>query len=240
MPSNLGFSGGMNVGIRAALAEGATRILLVNSDMIVPPDLAGQLERALAETATAGIAAPVVLMRSAPHRVATAGIAYSLTTGRMRQEEFGRLFNWHDGGRATVTAVSGCLMLIDARVFAAVGLFDEAYFFSFEDIDFCLRARRAGFATILDRALVAYHEGGRSLDVRSTARLYYASRNHLRLARAISPATGVGPACRAVGIVGLNLLHAMRGAGGSRGRRAAAVLRGVRDHVRGRYGADAG
>src|SRR5260221_10661782 len=33
---NLGFSGGVNVGIRAALERGADAVLLVNSDVIVP------------------------------------------------------------------------------------------------------------------------------------------------------------------------------------------------------------
>ena len=43
--SNLGFSGGMNVGIREALDRGADRVLLVNSDVIVPPDAVGRLEQ---------------------------------------------------------------------------------------------------------------------------------------------------------------------------------------------------
>ncbi|NJL34538.1 MAG: glycosyltransferase, partial [Chloroflexaceae bacterium] len=36
-------------------------------------------------------------------------------------------------------------MLIDCRVFDAIGLFDERFFFYYEDIEFCTRARRAGF-----------------------------------------------------------------------------------------------
>ena len=40
---NLGFSGGMNLGIRSALSRGAGAILLVNSDATVTPDCAGRL-----------------------------------------------------------------------------------------------------------------------------------------------------------------------------------------------------
>jgi GT2 family glycosyltransferase len=64
--NNLGFSGGTNVGIRAALARGADRILLVNSDVIVPPDTVEHLERCLDTTPEAGIAGPMVLARSEP------------------------------------------------------------------------------------------------------------------------------------------------------------------------------
>ena len=45
--ANLGFSGGMNAGIRDAVARGADRVLLVNSDVIVPPNCIGRLEDAL-------------------------------------------------------------------------------------------------------------------------------------------------------------------------------------------------
>ncbi|HEY2905172.1 MAG TPA: glycosyltransferase, partial [Vicinamibacterales bacterium] len=51
--SNLGFSAGMNTGIREALTRGADRVLLVNSDVIVPPDCADRLERCLDATPAA-------------------------------------------------------------------------------------------------------------------------------------------------------------------------------------------
>ena len=56
-----------------------------------------------------------------------------------------------------VDAVSGCVMLIRREVFERIGLLDEAYFFSFEDIDFCLRARKAGFHTACVQDARAYH-----------------------------------------------------------------------------------
>ena len=38
-------------------------------------------------------------------------------------------------------------MLIRRHVFEEAGLLDESYFFGYEDIEFCLRARNAGFLT---------------------------------------------------------------------------------------------
>ena len=66
---NLGFSGGINAGIAEARRRGATHVLLVNSDVVVPPDCVGALERALA-SAAAGIAGPLLLSRSAPDKIA--------------------------------------------------------------------------------------------------------------------------------------------------------------------------
>src|SRR5262245_20092755 len=58
--SNLGFSGGMNRGITAALAEQAESVLLVNSDVTVAPETIRRLRTTLAEYPDTGIAGPLV------------------------------------------------------------------------------------------------------------------------------------------------------------------------------------
>jgi GT2 family glycosyltransferase len=136
-----------------------------------------------------------------------------------------------------VDAVSGCVMLVTRDVFDAVGVFDDDYFFSFEDIDFCLRARTAGFLTVLARDAIAYHEGGRSIGSSSPERLYFAARNHLLLARRTAPAaSALARAYQQSAIVALNVGHAMIAGGGSMPRRLAAVMRGTRDYLAARYG----
>ena len=67
--SNLGFSGGVNVGIRAALERGADVVMLVNSDVVIAPDCVEHLEQSLARAPHAGIAGPVVLARSSQDRL---------------------------------------------------------------------------------------------------------------------------------------------------------------------------
>jgi GT2 family glycosyltransferase/glycosyltransferase involved in cell wall biosynthesis len=235
---NLGFPGGMNVGIRAALERGADAVMLVNSDVVMPPDSVAALDRALASSPRAGIAGPVVLSRSEPDRIASLGMTYGLTSGRMR-DRAGATGRTGPTGRTggMVDAVSGCAMLVGREVFDAIGLFDEDYFFGFEDLDFCLRGRAAGFTTILAGAAAAYHEGGRSIGATSSRRLYFAARNHLRLARRADPgAHRIVAAGRAASIVMLNLAHAVRARGGSIGSRLAAVVRGTRDYMANRFG----
>jgi hypothetical protein len=240
MDENRGFSGGMNAGIREALARGADRVLLVNSDVIVPPDCLGRLEQALEASSGAGIAGPVVLARAAPDSIASIGMSYSPATGRMRHRGYGARVTEHDRRSVRVVdGVSGCLMLIARDVFDAIGLLDEDYFFSFEDLDFCLRARRAGFTTVLAGTATAYHEGGRSLDATSPRRLYFAARNHLLLAARTAPqARGVAALFRRLSIVALNVAHAILSPAGAPVARLGAVLRGTRDYVAGRFGAD--
>jgi GT2 family glycosyltransferase/glycosyltransferase involved in cell wall biosynthesis len=230
--ANLGYSGGMNVGIRRALAAGASHVLLVNSDMTVPPDCVGRLLEALGRNPGAGIAGPTVLVRSTPDRIATAGISFHRTSGRMRQRLYDRPWRDVQPVSGAVDAVSGCLMLVDRRVLDDVGLMDEAYFFGFEDIELCLRAARRGFTTIVSDA-IALHEGGQSLAASSPERLYYATRNHLRLAADVDPRSRL----RSLLVLGYNLAYAMRASPPRLPSRIGAVVRGAADYLRGRTGA---
>jgi GT2 family glycosyltransferase/glycosyltransferase involved in cell wall biosynthesis len=238
MPRNLGFPGGMNAGIRRALDGGADEVLIVNSDVVLPPDCIGRLESALTDDREAGIVGPVVLSRAAPDLVGSCGIDYNRTTGRMRHRGTGAIFApplaSSDGA---VAAVSGCLMLVRRDVFERIGLLDERYFFGFEDIDFCLRARAAGIRTRLVPGATVYHEGSRSIGGLSPQRLYFATRNHLLLARAHADGDGaLARRRRALFVAALNLAYAVKAPGGSLARRMAAALHGLADHLRGRYG----
>jgi GT2 family glycosyltransferase len=235
--ANLGFSGGINVGIREALARGAERVLLVNSDVIVPPSAIRTLEEALAARPDAGVAGPVILSRAEPGLVASAGMTFAPTTGRMRHVAFGRPFASLDAsGAAVVDAVSGCVMLVGREVFERVGLFAEEFFFSFEDLDFCLRARRAGFATICVASAAVYHAGGASIGVRSARRVYFGTRNQLLAASRHDGVSGLPAAARAALIIGLNAAHVLRSRQVPLVPGLGAVARGAADHWRGRWG----
>jgi GT2 family glycosyltransferase len=237
---NLGFSGGMNAGIRAALKDGAEHVLLLNSDATVEPDCIERLGRCLALTPNAGIVGPVVVTRSNPSIVESLGMEYSERSGRMRLKGAHVPVASLDLPKSSVVdAVTGCCMLISRGVFDAIGLLDQDYFFSFEDLDFCLRARNAGFATVLSGTARVAHEGAQSIGVGSPRRLYFAARNHLLVAkRTASNASPVMCAARSMSIVALNLAHAVAATGGSTSARIAAVVHGTSDYVAGRFGAD--
>jgi hypothetical protein len=156
----------------------------------------------------------------------------------MRHAGFGqRLRPGERAASAAVDGVSGCVMLIRREVFEAIGLFHEDYFFSFEDLDFCLTARRAGFHTFLAGDALAYHEGGRSIGTHAVQRLYYGTRNHLLLAHRIDLSEHRSSSIVRTGvIVMLNIAHAVLTRGGSMPGRINAVASGVRDYFRRRSG----
>jgi GT2 family glycosyltransferase len=216
---------------------GADFVLLVNSDVVLAPDAIQQLLSAAQTDATLGIVAPVLRSREEPDHIASAGIIFSLRTGRMRHRAAGQRVLRLPAGRVhIVDAVSGCVMLIRREVFERSGLLDEAYFFSFEDIDFCLRARIAGFRTGCAQEAFAYHEGGRTIGRRSPRRVYFATRNHLRLAHRAGHRTG--RRLRSGFVVGLNAAYVLVAPEAPLLSGLAAVARGAWHHVTGRYGSD--
>ena len=79
--SNLGFGGGNNVGIRAAMAAGADAILLLNNDTRVPPNAIPLLVRALDGQPDAGACSPALVFDSLPSRLWFAGSPFDPTRG---------------------------------------------------------------------------------------------------------------------------------------------------------------
>ena len=220
---NLGFAGGANLGVRASLAGGADALLLLNSDARVAPDCLERLESAL-RPPDVGMAAPAILRDSG--EVESLGLLYDARTGRMR----------HVQKPCRVDGLSGAAMLVKRATFERVGLLDEEYFMYFEDVDFCLRAREQGLRSVCVPEAVAHHDGARSIGPRSPRRVYFATRNHLRLASRTLPLPAAFATVRAAGIVGLNLAHLFARAPCPLGPGLLAVGRGTWDHMRGRYG----
>jgi GT2 family glycosyltransferase/glycosyltransferase involved in cell wall biosynthesis len=234
--ANHGYSAGCNVGIAHAMEKGADLIVLVNSDAVLKPDAFTALRAAARDYPDAGVFGALILSREEPDQVASAGLLFSERTARMRHRAAGSRVAQVSPGAHDVPAISGCVMMIRIAVLRRIGLLDEAYFYSFEDLDYCLRARRAGFRVLLVPGAVAYHEGGRTIGRRSSQRVYFATRNHLRLARSTLSGSRLSHAARGALIVGMNAAYAVLSPQVPLVGGLTAVARGARDHVRGRYG----
>jgi GT2 family glycosyltransferase len=158
----------------------------------------------------------------------------------MRHDGFGaRVETLTPFERRDVDGVNGCAMLIAREVFERIGLFTEEYFFGFEDLDFCLRARQAGLRTACVGGAVVLHEGSASIGRASPRRLYFATRNHLLLARRSGPPRSpAGRWLQTTSILGLNLMSVLLTSDVPRLQGLSAFVRGARDHFAGRHGDD--
>jgi GT2 family glycosyltransferase len=78
-----------------------------------------------------------------------------------------------------VDQVIGAFFLVRRSLFEALGGFDPRFFVYFEEVDFSLRACRAGFRSYYFAAATAYHKGGGSSQQAMAARLFYSLRSRL-------------------------------------------------------------
>ena len=134
---NLGFSGGCNVGIKKALSHNTDAVLLINQDVIVNKDFL----KPLLKTKT-GISAPVIKFKRHQKWHYDFGGKIDWRLGRTYHDEQQNQKNFKP---KKIDYLSGCCLLIKRKVFKKIGLLDEKFFLYYEDVDFCLRAKRAGF-----------------------------------------------------------------------------------------------
>jgi GT2 family glycosyltransferase len=157
LADNRQFAGGMNAGAAHALASGSTRLLFLNNDTILEPDALGRLEDALDATPGAGIAGPRVVDLTDPSHVITAGERHALPllclprTWLRYRRPFDRPY--------AVQGVMGCVLLVTRACFEAVGGFPTDIEVYYEDVDFCLGARAAGFGAVVEPRAVVVHDG---------------------------------------------------------------------------------
>jgi GT2 family glycosyltransferase len=233
--SNLGYSGGNNVGIRRALERGADWVLLLNSDAVVEPGLAAALERAADARPDAGVLACAVLTEDGD-RVEFAGGSFNAWLGYSgRLTDFGEPAASLSPERRDVDRASGAAMAISRAFVERVGLLDERLFAYVEDVDLVLRARAAGFAVVLVSDAVARHKGSASTGGRaSTTNLYYSTRNTIAVVERHRPLPRGLRGLRRGAVVATHVAQAVGHP--NRGAAVRSVLSGWRDARAGRFG----
>jgi GT2 family glycosyltransferase/glycosyltransferase involved in cell wall biosynthesis len=233
LPENRGYAAGMNAGILALQASGCERILLLNNDAELQPGALRRLMEALDDESLAAVGPTV--RRAVDGRVESQGADFDLRRGRYRLRASGAAAGTAQALRS-VDVLSGAAWTVRVAAFTRVGPLDEDYFHSFEDADWSVRARAAGYGLAVVTGAVVCHRGAQTLGPRSPDRLYYAARNHLRAVERLLPLTGAARWRRRAAIVARNLAHALRQGEVPRLPAVAAVLAGVRDFRQGRFG----
>jgi GT2 family glycosyltransferase len=178
---NLGFSEGSAMGAAAALAARAGYVLLLNNDVVVEPSFLDRLVEVAQADARAGLLCPQIAFLDRPRLAWYAGGEFSLWGRIPRHAHWKELLDTRRPPTA-VEFATGCAMLIDPRVIQAVGFFEPRFFAYCEDLDFSLRARKAGFRPLLVPAAVIYHAVSDD-EEKAAERVYYSTRNLLEVAR---------------------------------------------------------
>lgn len=173
---NLGFSGGVNVGIRYALEKGADYVLLLNNDTIVKQNFLKNLIEFSEKFENAGIVGPAIKFKRDNRIVYDVGGRINRFFGRTTHKEVSKI---GDKNPKVTDYISGCCMLVKKDVFERSGLFDERFFLYYEDVDFCLRARGKGFVTYVLPKVYIEHELSISVGKVSSLAIYHQTKSAL-------------------------------------------------------------
>ena len=233
---NLGYTGGNNKGIEYALVCKAEYVLLLNNDTYIAVDTLKNIMRAADSDKRIGILSPKIYFHPARHLIWSAGtflnkrFLMGYLTG-YKIEDKGQF----DEARE-VDYVTGCAMLIQSKVISEVGMLCDDFFAVCEDLDYCLRTRKAGYRIIYEPSASVWHiESASSGGHDAPQYVYYQTRNyflfHNRWANGISQLISSQSFCVAW-IVKRSLSFALRG----KWKVSLGILYGIRDVILGRLG----
>jgi GT2 family glycosyltransferase len=186
-PSNVGFSKANNMVISRSRSE---YILLLNPDTLVIGDAIERMLRFMNKHPEVGIAGCKVLNRDGTLQLAcrrsipTPKAAFFRLTGLSLLfpkskviAQYNMTYKSPDETHE-VDAVSGAFLMIRRKVVEQIGLLDERFFMYGEELDWCLRAKRAGWA-------VMYHPDARIVHYKGESTKYNSRKATIEFYRAM-------------------------------------------------------
>ncbi|WP_020559658.1 glycosyltransferase family 2 protein [Thiofilum flexile] len=172
-PTNLGFATACNIGAKASQSD---LLLFLNPDCRLEPETLSELIKALNSAPDIGMVGGLLLnpdgseqaggRRSVPTPWRSFSRAFGLS--KLLPHYF-KDFNLHQQPLPTepiaVEAISGACMLMKKSTFEQIGGWDQAYFLHCEDLDLCMRYRKADYRILfVPSARLTHHKGVCSQD----------------------------------------------------------------------------
>jgi len=155
--TNRGPAAGAARAMAWALDRGYDYLLILNNDIEVAPDFLTELVRAAESDPAIGMVGPKAFYYWERERIWSTGGSLRFGEAITRERGEGEVDRGQYDADSEVEYVNGCAMLIKREVAEAVGLWDPLYFLCFEDADFCVRARAAGYRCHYAHRAVLYH-----------------------------------------------------------------------------------
>lgn len=180
---NLGFAGGNNLGIQASKGQ---YIYLINNDteLVGGERMLQSLINRLESSPETGVVCPKIRFAWADNPIQFAGYT-ELSPITLRNRSIG--FNEPDRGQYDTPHPTpyahGAAMMLKREVISKAGLMPECYFLYYEELDWSLIIRHAGYEIWYDPAATIYHKESQTTGQNSPLRTYYICRNRLLFVR---------------------------------------------------------
>lgn len=188
---NLGFAGGVNLGLRQLVADpDVSHCWLLNNDTVVRPHSLSSLAEVSAHHADLAIVGSTLVYYDSPDVVQAAGGARFLPLiARGRHALKHRTIQDLPADVRDLDYIVGASMFFSSQVLQKTGFMPEKYFLYFEEADWCRRAASKGVVLRWAKDSVVLHKEGRSTGARdrfaklSDLAFYYICRNSMIFTR---------------------------------------------------------
>ena len=178
---NLGFAGGNNLGIQAAIGD---YLFLVNNDTVFKEFNIQSLIERIESAPNIGVVCPKIRFAWGNNPIQFTGYT-PLSKISVRNKAIG--FGEEDKGQYDTPHPTpyahGAAMLIKREVIEKVGLMPECYFLYYEELDWSMMMTRAGYEIWYEPACTIYHKESQTTGQNSPLRTYYITRNRLLLVK---------------------------------------------------------
>jgi GT2 family glycosyltransferase len=185
--SNLGFSGGNNLGMKYGIKKGVEYIILLNNDTIVEKNSIKILINEMNKNTEVSIGTGLIRCYPEKDKIWYAGGKLIAWRGLAKHNKFLENRGTEYSQKPSLTTfISGCYMCIRTSHLKDLGLLNEKFFLYLEDIEYSARAINKKMKLIYVPASVIYHKwrGGTKLKYQT---LYYAVRNRKLLIDLVFP-----------------------------------------------------
>lgn len=178
---NLGFAGGNNLGIRQCKGD---YILLLNNDTEVDAGFLEPMVSLFIDNPKIGAVSPKIKYFYQPDTIQYAGFT-DMNPFTMRMNAIGS--KQKDNGDFDYVEKThfahGCAMMVSRNVIDIVGLMPDIYFLYYEEHDWSMAIKRAGFEIFYQPASIVFHKESISTGKDSPLKTYYINRSRLIFTR---------------------------------------------------------
>lgn len=181
---NLGYAGGNNVGISWALRNGTDYLLILNNDTVVASDLLNVFVDAAKILPQGSILGAKIYFFDTPDTLWFAGGRWCKAINSCEHIGYGQVDSIAYNSQAEVDYITGCALFADAQTFNEIGLLDEDFFLTYEETDWCYRARAKGHQCIVVPEAKLWHKVSSSFGGADSPIVnYFITRNKLLWAK---------------------------------------------------------
>ena len=176
---NLGFAGGNNLGIKAALGR---YLFFINNDTILrhqTSDIRHLVSR-LETDDKIGMVCPKIRFAWGDNPIQFAGYTpLSRYTMRNRSIGFGETDKGQYDTAHSTPYAHGAAMMVKREAIEKVGLMPECYFLYYEELDWSMMFTRTGYSIWYEPACTIYHKESQATGQNSPLKTYFLTRNRL-------------------------------------------------------------